>query len=299
MSTPIRQNIANLNDDERSSLVEAILELGRKKFADGVSYWFKQDQIHHGMEHVHMFPDFLPWHRELLNKFETMLQEVDPSVALHYWDWTTDPRSTPDASGNAVNLFTEKCFGSSHGPAGKPFAGVLDNGGVLAGSRDEQPFPGDPVRPPRGITRAMAQGTPPVDSDFRIVHVSDHLPESEQWITFRRTLEGSPNHNIIHGWVGGTMGPPHSAFEEPFVFMMHSNIDRLWAMWQTQSGFEWRLDPGRVYGSETAHPRITRPMEPWAGGTGIRPWAAPENLIEVKSARHPTVVVPPQYDTMP
>ncbi len=40
-------------------------------------------------------------------------------------------------------------------------------------------------------------------------------------------------------------------------------------------------------------------MEPWAGGSGLRPWAPPENQIVVKDARHPTVVAPPCYDTLP
>ena len=31
------------------------------------------------------------WHRELRNRYERLLQEIDPDVALHYWDWATDP----------------------------------------------------------------------------------------------------------------------------------------------------------------------------------------------------------------
>ena len=31
---------------------------------------------------------FFPWHRELLFQFEKLLQAVDPSVTIPYWDWT-------------------------------------------------------------------------------------------------------------------------------------------------------------------------------------------------------------------
>src|SRR5262249_40340199 len=46
--------------------------------------------------------EFLPWHRELCNRFEALLRKVDPQLSLHYWDWTTDPRG----------LFTAQFMGS-------------------------------------------------------------------------------------------------------------------------------------------------------------------------------------------
>jgi len=54
-----------------------------------VSYWDFQD-LAHQTTHVHGGPKFLLWHRELCNRWEALLQEVDPDVALHYWDWTID-----------------------------------------------------------------------------------------------------------------------------------------------------------------------------------------------------------------
>ncbi len=40
-----------------------------------MSYWFKQDEIH-AHTHVHGCPAFLPWHRELINRFEELIQEI-------------------------------------------------------------------------------------------------------------------------------------------------------------------------------------------------------------------------------
>jgi len=46
------------------------------------------------------------------------------------------------------------------------------------------------------------------------------------------------------------------------------------------------------------------PLDPWAGNPSndpairrVRPWAPPENEQVVKNSKHPTVVVPPAYDT--
>ena len=51
-------------------------------------------------------------------------------------------------------------------------------------------------------------------------------------------------HNIAHGYIGGTLGDPHRSFRDPFVFLLHSNVDRLFALWQLQPGHAERLDPG-------------------------------------------------------
>ena len=241
---PVRRNVAHLSQVERDAFINAIVQLDSSRiFADGVSYWDKQDQIHQGT-HVHGGPSFLPWHRELLNRFEAMLQEVDPSVALHYWDWTEDPRTASDGVGGTVNLFAASTFGNSSGRADAPFDG-FDNGGVLAGSRDDT---GDPVDPPQEITRNIDPGAPGVDSDDDIVTSADHLAQAAQWAHFRNVLEASPNHNAVHSYfgVGSTIQASHSAFEDPFVFLLHSNIDRLWAMWQMQPGQEWRPDPDQI-----------------------------------------------------
>ena len=118
----IRRNVATISQEERNLLRDAFIALNRDpRFvypgqrndlvrdasgtivhgAGGVTYWFKQDEIHQAT-HVHGGPAFLTWHRELCNRIEAVLREVDPQLSLHYWDWTTDPRESPDgAGGNA------------------------------------------------------------------------------------------------------------------------------------------------------------------------------------------------------
>lgn len=293
---PVRRNFATLTQAERDRFIQAIVVADSQFFyTDGVSYWDKEDQIHQAT-HVHGGPAFVTWHRELVNRFEKTLQKIDPTVALHYWDWSTDPLASSNGQGGFVNFFTSAHFGSSSGRAGAPFD-LLDNGGVFAGSRDET---GDPRDAPQEITRSVTCGVQsPSDSDAAIIASSDGLPQDQEWTTFRERLEGV--HNGRHGCIGGTLGNAHASFEDPFVYMLHSNMDRIWAMWQLVPGKAYRLDPAQVYGVETTDPTLTEVMEPWAGAAAMTPWdpADPNNEVVQKNALDPSVVRPPLYDTLP
>jgi hypothetical protein len=85
------------------------------------------------------------------------------------------------------------------------------------------------------------------------------------------------------------------------VFLLHSNVDRLLAMWQTAPGHPQRLDPDRVYVSDGAEPsQMDDAIRPWSGNPPTtRPWAPPENEQVVKTYKHPSVVQPRPYDTLP
>jgi len=268
----IRRNIAHVSDEERNRFRNALVQLNNRFYPDGVSKWVKQDQIHEAT-HVHEVPSFLPWHRELCNRFEQLLREIDPDLSLHYWDWTEDPRVADDGSGGSVNLFTTNFIGTDSGVVGAPFVG----------------FP--------SFSRNLNAGAPGVQSDTDIINSTNGLDQNEQWEVIRTAIQGSPNHNSVHGYIGGNIGAGHTAFEDPFVFLLHSNVDRLWALWQTVVGQEWRLDPLFTYGDGSNHPNIIENLKPWDGGPGLRPWAAPDNQQELKNSKHLSVVIPPCYDT--
>lgn len=297
MAGPVRRNFAHLTDDERDAYIEAVKQIDQLSYADGVSYWDKQDQIHQST-HNHGGNSFIPWHRELVNRYEALLRQADPTVALHYWDWTQDPAAADDGQGGTVDL--SAWFGTFSDMMDGELAS-LHNGGVLEGSREDT---GDPADPPRTVTRSKAAGAPNVDDDATVLGSADALPQAQQWTVFRQALESE--HNTIHGYVGGDIAGQHGAFEDPFVFLLHSNVDRLFAMWQAQAGQSWRLDPDQVYGdqSNTADSNgILQTLQPWDGtvqfGAPMEPWVGASALIEAKNSRHPSVVRPPCYDTLP
>src|SRR5207302_1747789 len=150
-----------------------------------------------------------------------------------------------------------------------------------------------------------------------------------RYIDFHNAINDS--HGTAHFYIGGTLTDVHTSFRAPAVFLLHSNLDRIFAMWQRDPAHPQRLDPAHVYdyapGDWPQDPEkgvgdlavsdfpfwgFSSPMEPWAGpgaqtpATGIvahvnpvRPWAPPENEQVYKDSRHPSVVMPPSYDTAP
>ncbi|MEU0880409.1 tyrosinase family protein [Lentzea sp. NPDC005914] len=299
MAKPVRRNFAHLTPAERQAYIDAVLQADLLTFPGGVSYWDKQDEIHQST-HNHGGNSFLPWHRELVNRYEALLQQANPDVALHYWDWTEDPRAASDGQGGTVDLSSSTLLGTMNGMVDGPLA-ALHNGGALAGSREQTRNPADP---PQSVERGARAGAPGIAADATIITSADGLPQAQQWQAFRNELEGW--HGSAHGYIGGDIGQRHAAFEDPFVFLLHSNVDRLFAMWQTQPGNDWRLDPDQVYGDQsgtTGTGSILATMQPWNGtvefGAPIDPWTGMSASIEHKNCRDTAVVRPPCYDTLP
>jgi Common central domain of tyrosinase len=351
----IRRNIADVEPMERDALREAIKEMHRRYYPGsksdeppgGVSWWFKQDEIHQAT-HVHGGPEFLPWHRELCNRFEELLRQIDPRLSLHYWDFADDPTNIPNGNlgGGAtgpLNLFDSNFFG-----AARPAAGQTDDPDVFgpnvdagdpwrlagfydpqAGSSGHPPFRGsfdgdpsgtnNPVDPPRHMARTLQAGAPLVPtptlqdgSGFGTVCPNipvagdNDLTSATTFPQFRVRLECL--HNKAHVYLAAVS--PHIAFRDPLVFLLHSNVDRIYAKWQTDPAHPERLREDTVYGSESnldvivggETQNLTHNVEPWSSGHGeyhdIRPWEPThENQGFPHTYHHISVVAPPCYDT--
>ncbi len=301
----IRRNIASVDPSERALLRDALVALNHRFFPGvrtdsvpgGVSWWFKQDEIHQAT-HVHGGPEFVPWHREIVNRLEAMLRQINPQLSLHYWDWTQDPRNIPNANlgggtTGSLNLFTPSFMGyggSSSAPIGEPW---LSAGYYVPGTSLDRDVTGNPADPPDSVVRHVSGSPASVAGDASIVNAPD-------FPSMRLLLESV--HNAMHGFVN--MGGAHISFRDPFVFLLHSNVDRLFALWQTQLGHPERVDPAFLYGTESA--LLNENVEPWSTGHSFdtfgqehftRPWYAPENQGEPHNYKHSSVVFPPCYDT--
>lgn len=211
---------------------------------------------------AHQGPAFLPWHREFLRRFELDLQRVsgNPNLGLPYWDWASDA-ADPDAS-EIWSIVGPVATAANQLVTQGPFRFDLNN----PTDPNNWTIVDSTGRPDGGLMRSagfranptLPRNTLPIQSQIDFAKTfSDY--DSPPWnlasgllanipIGFRNLLEGwveeNPNspgtlrfgtglHNLVHVWVGGTMGPGTSP-NDPIFFLHHAFIDMIWADWEQQ-----------------------------------------------------------------
>ncbi|MFE6869528.1 tyrosinase family protein [Kitasatospora sp. NPDC057692] len=151
---------------------------------------------------------FLPWHRSHLYHFEKLLQESDPprtaDVTLPYWDWLH-----PQAVGKFPPAFAQP---------------------GLAAGRNEQPvdLPPDTLEI---VTQETDQGA---FGGFPTSH-----PDADVG-----RLEVGPHNRMHSRFIGGAMGDPTKAAEDPIYYSFHAFIDLLWSEWRRRNGSPPLTSPG-------------------------------------------------------
>lgn len=235
--TKPRINGATASAAEQTAYVNAIVAIGTNptySFPMGMEFFQTQQEVHCNMgssSNIHETLAFLPWHREFVNRYELLLQQYDPTVKLLYWDWTTDP-TAPSTS--------LAFMGSFSGDMGAPFTALE----------------------PPSITRSSG-GPTPAESDSTVLARSPYGPFGSEsgWFfgatsctapstaPFMQALEDC-SHNYSHGYIGGnSMCCPVLSARDPFFFLLHGNVDRLWAQCQRNGSNLQRLDPSQTYGA--------------------------------------------------
>ena len=230
----VRNNVTHLSPATKAAFVAAILALKQKPSVlnPGGAGWSRYDdfsQVHmNAMMAIpgwaHTRPAFFPWHREMLLQFENELVAIDPSVTLPYWDWT-DPGSNP---------FTIDFLGGDGDPAqnDKVTTGRFAFDGPDHWRLVSKDDPGDPDFLARSFgSDPTAMSLPTVADVNAVLSVTpyDSSPWSGGSAGFRSNLEFAL-HNLVHRYIGGTMGLMTSP-NDPVFWLHHCNIDRLWAQW--------------------------------------------------------------------
>jgi tyrosinase len=258
----IRKNANTLTTGERNRFVAAFAQLnnqGLGRFAD-----FRNMHVSVSLPQAHGAAGFLPWHRAYLLDLERELQAIDASVALPYWRFDQP----------APNIFTSDFFGASNALGTVQFAAT----------NPLQFWKTDGVQ---GVNRRPLFNTATAPPGLRTE--AQTLAIGTQFPAFR-TMEGNP-HGFAHTSFGGSIQNPATAPKDPLFFLLHCNVDRLWAKWQRQNG---RFNPA-VAASYDSNPtnqpghNLPDTMWPWNGVTGgTRPPTAPGGAM----AASPSVGAP-------
>lgn len=208
----IRKNIADIpvNDPEIKLLKDAIRILKKRSEKSPLDPMGWQA---HGMLHatfcatsiyanqVHYNWYVWPWHRLYLWSMEQKLQKAvnEPTLALHYWDWTKKNIIPEHYWGDESNpLFNVTRLVSATDEIPKDFINV----GAGFRANDYKTFGGYPAIKKRGDAQL------------------DGLAEQSF-------------HNNIHNWIGGQMATFTESGFDPIFYAHHGNCDRIWDAWRS------------------------------------------------------------------
>jgi tyrosinase len=250
----VRKNAQTLSPAERDRFVAAFGTLnggGAGRFSD-----FRDMHVSAATAEAHGNVGFLPWHRAYLLDLERELQAIDASVTLPYWRFDQP----------APNVFTRDFMGVSNAigrvefSAGHPFSTWRTDGAL-------------------GISRtplfATGSAPPGLLTELQTIALGGPAPNA----TYARfdAMEGNP-HGSAHVQFSGFISAIPSAARDPLFFLLHANVDRLWAKWQWVHRRTSTAAPGAFAASSPPRVGHNLPdtMWPWNGVTGApRPPTAP------------------------
>ncbi|GAB1607025.1 hemocyanin G-type, units Oda to Odg-like [Argonauta hians] len=191
----------------------------------------------------HGMATFPHWHRLVVLQFEDALADRGSTVGVPYWDWSKPVTHLPA-------LVAEETYQDPFTLETRPnpfYHAPIDflNAGIYT-SRDVDP-------------RLLKNPTK-----------GDHCPlydglllayEQEDFCDFEVQFEVT--HNFVHAWVGGkneySMSSLHFTSFDPLFWIHHSQVDRLWAVWQAL-----QIHRGKPYKAYCANSEVHRPMKPFA-----------------------------------
>lgn len=191
----------------------------------------------------HYKTSFLAWHRYLVLLYEQALKRHCGYSGVHpYWDWTIDA----DDLARSPLWDADNGFGAN---------GVEERPGVVRGNCVvDGPFAstdrywidfdnGTLVNRPHCLSRGFASGEARsyLQRVLKPTFV-ESLLDAPTYDSFFATFENT-THNAIPSFIGGDFAMP-TAPNDPVFFLHHTQVDRLWWLWQ-QRDPKTRLHPHR------------------------------------------------------
>ncbi len=190
--------------------------------------WVKLSEIHGSASVGYKFCPhgnwyFLPWHRAYTATYERIVRSLTKNndFAMPFWDWTANP-------------LMPEVFLSPQTPDGQTNWLFVNDPGRQRTWPPAQPMPNNIVG--QNVLNSILAATP-----YEIFATSRPRGQNSldpSWVTTRTgtqgILEATP-HNNVHNNIGGWMPSPSSP-RDPIFFMHHSNIDRIWDLWNVNHG---------------------------------------------------------------
>ncbi|KAJ8322957.1 hypothetical protein O5D80_008474 [Batrachochytrium dendrobatidis] len=220
----LRKEFRELTQQQRREYIQAMQclrqvpsgfppDIGSRSAYDDLVY------VHMGVGAIaHNVALFLPWHRLYLLNVEDLIRKVCRyRGTMPYWDWTLDaeaPQNSP--------IWADDFMGGD----GLPGTDCISSG----------PFYGlTGVHPSHHCVKRRFDLAHGMYSSFYTPEVVSKIVRTSQtYLEFRHEIETKP-HGSIHSGVGGNFATATISTNDPLFFLHHTNMDRLWWIWQSQS----------------------------------------------------------------
>lgn len=229
-TTFVRENIyAFMQSPQKVAALRRGVQVMKSRSANNPTSWAYQANMHgtttrplltawNTCDHGTFF--FFPWHRMYLYFFERILRQAsgDPTLALPYWNYSDveAQRVLPEPFRIPADEVANSLYESDR------TGNINVNGGAA--------LPATIVAYASAFRRTNFFHTT-TGSSFggRRVSQTGHASSG------KGELERRP-HDQVHVSIGGLMGNPVTAAQDPIFWLHHANIDRLWERWLRQGG---------------------------------------------------------------
>lgn len=236
----VRKDANELSDKARKDFTDALAKLNGIKIdsdpapGPGKGVYVKDFVDMHvsgAYNSEHGDTHFLPWHRLYLLDLERLLQKINPLVSLPYWRFDKP----------APKLFHQNFLGETDPlPPNAPFTRGTANK-LVKFSIDNQLSKWQ-INDVSGILREAFFN--PLNDPGNVMNEEETLELGEgrqnptdAFLGARATgftrMEGDP-HGSAHVSFNGPVNYPPVAPKDPLFFLLHCNVDRLWARWQNK-----------------------------------------------------------------
>ncbi|KAJ3017913.1 hypothetical protein HKX48_003282 [Thoreauomyces humboldtii] len=226
----VRREFRELSDTDKQNFINAVQCLrdpsrspsfqpntGSRTIYDDLVWVHRQNA-----PQSHTVAAFLPWHRGFLSLVEFWLDSnCGWSGGIPYWDWSLDSQVPQNSA-----ILSSRWFGGNGNPGQQ---NCLSNG-QFVNDRTVFTNPGTSNCIHRffNVNNAPALGPTLINSVAQQTLMQN---SRSSYAAFRNNFESQP-HNGVHTSLGGDMYIVAISPNDPLFWLHHSNIDRLWDVWQ-------------------------------------------------------------------
>ncbi|VDM51685.1 unnamed protein product [Angiostrongylus costaricensis] len=232
-----RKEIRMMTDDERQRYYSAIRMMKQNGEYDRVARMHTRSTVMGG---AHSGPAFLPWHREYIKRLEFAIRQIDPTLALPYWDSTLEEALARPAD----SVMFSSDIGGSTNRQGFVNSGPFTQWQTLEGK-------------PNIKREVGAKGGPMKQEEIDFVMRQSEVDQvlNTSVMCCKNELQGCPyrtdyncleyTHGNVHIFVGGDMFDTSTSANDPLFFLHHAFVDLIWEQWRQRR--QSRAERERVY----------------------------------------------------